>query len=190
MIVHCMYCVYTTCAISNRTVFTLHVSCSISGHRYIELFLLSRPGGGGGGREGGEFGGRGGLRGGASGSTRYPTQASWTDSRDTQVTYMYMYTCIYAPLILYNVHVHVGSFWCTEYMYTYMYCTYTYTCMCVSAFSIPTLSVPSQGMYGTSSAAAPQQPQQYMQQTYTGYQQQHQQSAQQVAGSHQWPQQV
>lgn len=63
------------------------VSCSISGHRYIELFLLSRPGGGGGGREGGEFGGRGGMRGGASGGTRYPTQASWTDPRDTQVIY-------------------------------------------------------------------------------------------------------
>ena len=78
--------------------------CQFSGHRYIELFLMSHPssgggvsglvggpvGGGGGGVVGGGVG-RGGLRGGGM-TARYPAQASWTDPRGTQV---WVHICIY-----------------------------------------------------------------------------------------------
>ncbi|CAI7988508.1 Heterogeneous nuclear ribonucleoprotein F [Geodia barretti] len=101
------------------------------GHRYIELFLLSRPGsdGGMGGRDGGG-GGEYGGRGGATGAARYPPQTTWGDTRSAQ----------------------------------------------------------PQGMYGGSAVASQQQPQQYVQPSYGGYQQQQQQPAQPQAPQ-QWPQQ-
>ena len=59
--------------------------CTMAGHRYIELFLMSTPSSGGEmGREGGD---RGVPRGGG-GVARYPAQTSWTDPRGTQVLYI------------------------------------------------------------------------------------------------------
>ena len=95
-----------------------NVLCLIAGHRYIELFLLSRPGsdGGMGGRDGGG-GGEYGGRGGATGAARYPPQTTWGDTRSAQV---HMYTCILeecctflarkvSSLLFYVVHVYLES---------------------------------------------------------------------------------
>ena len=68
------------------------------GHRYIELFLESRPDSGndGGGREAGDYAGRGGARGGASAPTRYPGQTSWSDPKVyTYIQMFYSWNVLY-----------------------------------------------------------------------------------------------
>ena len=66
------------------------IKCCCAGHRYIELFLTSRPGEPG--REGGGVAVRGGARGGGGGgggnmARSYPPQTSWRDNRSSQVVY-------------------------------------------------------------------------------------------------------
>ena len=96
-----MYLVYKICTHTH----------TLLGHRYIELFLTSRPGDDGNGMRdtgGGEYmsrrgatrGGGGGGGGGvttANNTTRYPSQTTWTDPK---VKIIHIWTCRHIVCVL------------------------------------------------------------------------------------------